>query len=151
MRHTVLTSCTLLWSFVKIFHTVTYLWYAQGKSKISSKGRTQKLRKGEQTFMYLTHRLNLIHIAVKFHLDIPYGYLVMAHTMIVWKKKSNQREVTQKVRKGEQPFLHATRRLDLIHIVMKVHQNIPYGYLAMARTRIVYARRTDGQPDNVIT
>ena len=55
----------------EIFHTVTYLWYAQGQSKISSKGN-QKLRKGEQSFLYATHPLNRIHIAIKFHEDILY-------------------------------------------------------------------------------
>ena len=71
------------------------------------------------------------------------------------KKKSNQREVTQKLRKGQLSFLHATRHLDLIHIegdqpfgmlhtvltsytfAMKFHQDIPYGYLVMVCTRIV--------------
>ena len=44
------------------------------------------------------------------------------------EKKSNQREASQKVRKGEQSFLHATRHLGLIHITMKFHSDIPYGY-----------------------
>ena len=65
---------------------VSYLWYAQGQSKISSYEVTQKLRKGEHLFLYKTHRLNLIHIAIKFHQDVPYGYLVMAHIRIVWEK-----------------------------------------------------------------
>ena len=46
---------------------------------------TQKLRKGEQSFLYVTHYLNLIHIDIKFNQDIPYGYLGMACTRIVWK------------------------------------------------------------------
>ena len=44
-------------------------------------------------------------------------------------EKSNKREVTQKVKKGEQSFLHATRRLGLIHIAMKRHSDIPHGWL----------------------
>ena len=59
-------------------------------------------------------------------------------------KKTNQKAVTQKLRKGEQPFLYATCRLDLIHIAMKFHQNIPYGYLVMVHTRIVYSGQMDG-------
>ena len=39
----------------------------------------------------------------------------------------NQREVTQKVRKGEQLFLHPTCRLDLIYIAIKFHQDVSYG------------------------
>ena len=39
-----------------------------------------------------------------------------------------------------------TRCLDLIHTVIKFHQNIPYGYLVMACMRIVY-HRTDGLMD----
>ena len=42
-----------------------------------------------------------------------------------------------KVRKGEQSFLHAIRRLDLIHSAIKFHQDIPYGYLVVACIRIV--------------
>ena len=56
--------------------------------------------------------------------------------VIVWKKY-NQREVTQKVRKGEQSVLHPAHRLDLIHIAMKFHSYIPYGYRIMMHTRIV--------------
>ena len=43
-------------------------------------------------------------------------------------EKKDQMEVTQEVRKGEQSLLHATRHLDLIHIAMKFHSDIPYGY-----------------------
>ena len=46
---------------------------------------TQKLRKEEQSFLYVTHHLNLIHIAIKFNQDIPYGYLGMPCTRIVWE------------------------------------------------------------------
>ena len=97
---------------------------------------TQKLRKGEQSFFYKTHRLNLIHTAIKFHQAFPYGYLVMVCTRIVWEK-SNQREVTQKVRKGEQSFLHGICRIDIIHIAMKFLSDIPYGYQVTMPTRIV--------------
>ena len=53
-------------------------------------------------------------------------------------KKSYEREVTQKVRKGEQSFLHTTHGLDLIHINMKFHSVSPYGYPVMMCTRIVF-------------
>ena len=56
-------------------------------------------------------------------------------------KKSNQREITQKVRKREQSFLHVTHCLDLIHLAMKFRQNIPYGYVVMVRTRIVCVKK----------
>ena len=46
--------------------------------KILIKGK--KVRKGEQSFSYATHSLNLVYIAMKFHQNILYGYLVMAHT-----------------------------------------------------------------------
>ena len=53
------------------------LWHEEGWSEKKWEV-TQKLRKGEQSFLYVTDCLNLIHIAIKFHQDIPYGYLVMA-------------------------------------------------------------------------
>ena len=46
--------------------------------------------------------------------------------------KCHQREITQKLRKGEQSFLYATQP----HAI-NYHQDIPYGYLVMVRTRIV--------------
>ena len=52
-------------------------------------------------------------------------------------KKINQREVTQKLRKGEQSFLYVTNCLNLIHITIKFHQDIPYGYLLMVPKRLV--------------
>ena len=52
-------------------------------------------------------------------------------------QKFSQREVTQKVRKGEQLLLHATYRLDLIYIAIKFHEDISYGYRVMVCTRIV--------------
>ena len=60
-------------------------------------------------------------------------------------EKSNQREVIQRVRKGEQLFLHATRRLDLIHIARKFHSDIPYGYQVMMRIMIVCKILIKGQ------
>ena len=87
----------------------------------------------------MTHRLNLKHIAIKFQ-DTPYGYLIVASTRIVWKK-SNQREVYQKVRQGEQ----LTGCLDLIHIAMKFHSGIPNGYRVMMRTNIVCKTVIKGQ------
>ena len=85
----------------------------------------------------MTHNLDLIHIVIKFHQDILYGYLVMACIRIVSEKKNYQREVTQKLRKGELSFLYVTHHLNLIHIVIKFYQEIPYGYLLMVHTRLV--------------
>ena len=42
--------------------------------------------------------------------------------------KINQRGITWKIRKGKQSFLCATHRRDLIHIPIKLHEDIPYGY-----------------------
>ena len=52
-------------------------------------------------------------------------------------EKNNQREVTQKVRKGQRSFLHAARRLDLTHIALKFYLYIPYCHRVVVRTRIV--------------
>ena len=52
------------------------------------------------------------------------------------KKKNNQRGITWKLRKGELPFLYTTQCLDLIHISMKLHEDILNNYRVMARTRM---------------
>ena len=41
--------------------------------------------------------------------------------------KKNQRGITWKLNKGEQPFLRTTHRLDLIHMRIKFHEDIPNG------------------------
>ena len=59
----------------------------------------------------------------------------MERIRIVWKK-TYQREVIQKLRKGENLLfvLYVTHWLSLIHIAIKFHQDIPYGYLLMVCT-----------------
>ena len=42
--------------------------------------------------------------------------------------KINQRNITWKIRKEEQSFLCKTHPRDLIHIPIKVHEDIPNGY-----------------------
>ena len=42
--------------------------------------------------------------------------------------KINQRGITWKLRKGEQSILSATCRLGLIHIPIKLHEDIPNDY-----------------------
>ena len=42
--------------------------------KINQRGITWKIRKGEQSFLCMTHFRDLIHIPIKWHEDIPNGY-----------------------------------------------------------------------------
>ena len=43
-------------------------------------------------------------------------------------EKNNQSGITWKLRNGEQSFLCVIRRLDLIHIPIKLHEDILNGY-----------------------
>ena len=43
-------------------------------------------------------------------------------------EKINQRDITWKLRESEQSFLCATRRPDLIHIPLKLHEDILNGH-----------------------
>ena len=67
--------------------------------------------------------------------------------------KVHSREITQKANKGEQPFLHATHRLDPIYMPTKYYQNISKGIKVIERTSFCLRtdrrtdRRTDGQTD----
>ena len=79
---------------------------------------TKKVWKGEKLFLHAARHLHLKDIAMKFHTDIPYCHQIIACTRAVWKK-TNQREVIQKLRKVEQSFLYAAHRLDLKHFVLK--------------------------------
>ena len=63
-----------------------------------SKGSNSKPKEGRAIFfLYVTYRLHLIHIAIKFHQDIPFGDLVMACTKL--SKGSNS-----KTKKGRAIF-----------------------------------------------
>ena len=42
--------------------------------KINQMGITWIIRKGEHSFLCVTHRLDLIHVLIKLHDDIPNGY-----------------------------------------------------------------------------
>ena len=48
----------------------------------------------ESIFLNMTSRLNIIHIALKFHQDIPHGYLLMVRKRSV-KLNFIRREVTR--------------------------------------------------------
>ena len=78
----------------------------------------------------MTHWFDLIYIPIKFHEDIPVGYWIMGHTIIFGGKCkiNHQWGITQKLRKGEQSFFYATHRLDINHIPVKFHEDIPYSY-----------------------
>ena len=49
----------------------------------------------EQLFSYVTHCINLIHIAINFHQDISYRYLVI-HNLHKTASEVYQRDVTPK-------------------------------------------------------
>ena len=54
--------------------------------KINQRGITWKIRKGEQSFLCVTHHYDLIHSPIKLHESIPNGYRVMLRTRILEKK-----------------------------------------------------------------
>ena len=49
---------------------------------------------------------------------------------------SYQRGITWKLRKGEQLFLRATHRLNLIHIPIKLHEDIMHSERVIECTRV---------------
>ena len=60
---------------MKISLAITELWLMQECfEKIIQRGITWKLRKGEQSFLFETHRRGLIHIPMKLHKDILNSY-----------------------------------------------------------------------------
>ena len=58
--------------------------------------------------------------------------------------KINQRGITWKIRNGEQLFLCMSHHRDLIHILVKLHEDIPKGYRVMVRTRIFGKKYSKG-------
>ena len=54
---------------MKIYKLVTELWCVQAFYDIQ-RGITQKLRRGEQSFLCGKHCLDLLYISIKYHEDI---------------------------------------------------------------------------------
>ena len=61
------------------------------KNLIKGREVTQQIEKG-RAFFCMRH-LNLIHIAIKFHKNIPYGYLIWHHCM--------HKDIMKKIIKGK--------------------------------------------------
>ena len=106
--------------------------------KNNRRGITWKLRKGEQSFMWDTSSWPYTY-SYKSAWRYPEWLLscgayksVDRHTV----GKINKRGITCKIRKKEQSFLCVSHRHDLVHIPIKLYEDIPYGYCVMARTRM---------------
>lgn len=63
------------------FHRYILNGLHKNSLKTSQKGNTHRNTEREQSYLYGTHQLNLIHIATKFHQDISNDNPVMAHTI----------------------------------------------------------------------
>ena len=91
--------------------------------KNGSKGHDyrKKLRKREQSFLCLTHCPDIFLIHIPLHVSC----IKISQTVTeLWSvqdclNKINQRGITQKLRKGKQPYC-LTRCLDPIHVLIKL-------------------------------
>ena len=75
----------------------------------------------------MTYCFDLIQIPLKFHEAIPISYRVMGCTRMKItqnKHKNNQRAMTLKPKEGKLLEFYPTRRLDLINIPIKFHEDI---------------------------
>ena len=80
--------------------------------------------------MYATHGLNLKHIALKFHQDIPYSYLLMVPYV---QSNNSTKEINSEAEKGRAIFC-ATPLINLISIAIIMHEDFPYSNLLMVGT-----------------
>ena len=64
--------------------------------------------------------------------------------------RGGQRGITWKLRKREQPFLYATHHPDLIHIPIKLHEDILNCYRVMEHTIMFTDGLTDRQRHDII-
>ena len=94
--------------------------------KNNQRGHNLVTKKGEQSFLYATRRPDLIHMLIKLH----EGTLTVTELWRVQEclGKFSQRGITNKLRRGGQSYLCATRHPDLMHIPIKLHEDIPNDY-----------------------
>ena len=53
--------------------------------ELSHGQKIQKIKVQDLSSLFMTHRLNMMHVPVKFHEYIPYGLGVMAQTLFtIW-------------------------------------------------------------------
>ena len=92
-----------------------------------SQGRIiQKTNKQELSSLFMTHRLNVMHAPVKFHLYISIRVRSNGPDTVYYMELS-QGQIIKKINKQELPSLFMTRRLNVMHAPVKFHKYIPYG------------------------
>ena len=101
------------------------------KKKKNQREVTRKQRKGDKSFWYGTHCLNLIHNAIKFYQDISYGYSYL------WYPQGQSKGSNSETEKERAIFLYATHPLNLIYIAINYHQDIIYCDILMVGIRSV--------------
>ena len=101
--------------------------------ELSQEQIIQKPNKPELSYLFMTHRLNVMHAPVMFHKYIPYG-LKSYGPDTVYHMELSQGQIIQKPNKQELSSLFMTHRLNVMHPPVKFHQYIPYGLGVMART-----------------
>ena len=93
----------------------------------------QKPSKQELSSLFMTHLLNVMHAAVKFHKYILYVFGDGPDK--VYYMELNQGQIIQKPNKQELSSLFMTNYLSAMHAPVKFHKYIPYGLGFIARTR----------------
>ena len=90
----------------------------------------------------------LVNICMKFHEGILNGFWVTERTRPYRKIYyfQFQRAITQKIPNPELRFLRSARRLMLLYICVKFHENISNGF--GVTEHFVIDRQTDGQTDD---
>ena len=103
----------------------------------------QKAKMQELLSLFMTHRLNVMHASVKFHVYIPYGYGVIARTRLtIWNLiKGNN----QKPKLHELSSLIMTRHLYIAHAPIKFHEYIPYDFGSNGPDTVYYMELCQGQ------
>ena len=86
----------------------------------------------EQSFLCATRHPDLKHI-LKYCMKISLTLIELRHKQECLEK-INQRGITWQLRKGEQLFLCATSHPNLIHIPIKLNEDIPNSYYVMDLT-----------------
>ena len=93
---------------------------------------TPKVGKSELRFMCSARPLMVFNVCVKLHENMSSGFKVMEPTR---KIVNAQRAITQNVEKPELRFMCSARRIMVINVCVKFHENMSSGFKVMERTR----------------
>ena len=101
----------------------------------------------ELQFLFPARYLMMLYISMNFHENILNGFWVKERT---WSYRRISKGNDSKLYRQELRFLCSARRLMMLNISIKVHENILNGFQVVERTRFYHCRISKGNYSKIV-